>query len=383
MDGVRSMKIALLVKQFKRTGGKERYVVELARSLSSQGHDVHVYAYSCDTSLVDGITFHQVTFRLSFSSILNTLSFIGETRKMLIGEVYDIIHSHERNYLHEFVTLHSLTYCEGIEKYPFFRGLVQKYFSLRSWLYLWLEKKQMKSPWLVAVSKEVSRGVAKHYGRSHQIRIIAPGVDTVFFDPAVLKDLRESTRLANKVEKNELAILLVGSAFQRKGVDRILPFLQGNRRLFVVGKGDNIAKYKALIRRMGLEQRVIFTGMIQDVRHYYALADVVVLPSRSEAFGMSVLEGMACGLPVIVSRNSGVSDLIEHNVNGLVMREDSELGLYFEQLAARKERVRLGDAARQTAVNYGWERVGAAHETLYRQVLANGRIHQGDRREVF
>ncbi|BBO72562.1 transferase [Desulfosarcina alkanivorans] len=365
------MKIALLVKHFTRSGGKERYVVELAGSLQQLGHTIHVYAYDCDPDLTDRITFHGVRKGMPFSSVLNTLSFIRESRKRLAFSTYDIIHSHERNYTQEIVTLHSLSFVHGVEKYSCLRQLDQKYFSPRSLLYLWLEKQQMKSPWLVTVSGEVSRDVTKHYGRSHQIVCIPPGADVNRFSPAAVAGLRDQARQAHHLEKDELAVLFVGSAFQRKGLDRVLPAIQGKRRLFVVGRGDRHARYHRLIRQYGLEDRVVFTDMVDDVVPYYALADVVVLPSRSEAFGMSVLEGMACGLPVVVTPNAGVADLIVHGENGLIMQTDVGLDRYLDFLGKPEERRRLGENARQTAQAHTWEQVGLLHEAFYRQLIAN------------
>ncbi|MCF8066985.1 MAG: glycosyltransferase family 4 protein [Desulfobacterales bacterium] len=372
------MKTALLVKRFTLSGGKERYVVELARALKQQGHDVHIFACQCDQALLKEIIFHPVVSRFKIFSVLNTISFIRETAKMLSGQTFDIIHSHERNYTQKILTLHSLSYCEGLEKYSFLRRIDQKYFSLRSLLYLWLEKRQMKSPWLISVSQVVSRDVEKYYGRSGNIVIIPPGVDTERFNPANIKKRRKQARKENGLQENELAVLFVGSAFQRKGLEKLLSEIRDNMRLFVVGKGDKLAKFNRLIKKYGIEKKVILTGIQKDVQKYYALADMVVLPSSSEAFGMSILEGMTCGLPVIVSGNCGVADLIEHNRNGLVMKTDSDLGKYLHQLHSKEERLRLGTQAEETARTYTWERVGLAHEAFYKQVLENKR-HNNDR----
>jgi UDP-glucose:(heptosyl)LPS alpha-1,3-glucosyltransferase len=364
------MKIAFLIKRFNRSGGKERYVVELAKALTRQGHNVHIYACTCDQTLLNGITFHPVVSRYDFSGILNTLSFIRETDKMVSTQAYDIVHSHERNYRQKILTLHSLSYCQGLEKYSFLRRMDQKYLSLRSLLYLWLEKRQMKSPWLVTVSREVSRDVEKYYRRDHQMIMIPPGVDIDQFDPMTLARLRGQARKENNLQQNELAVLFVGSAFQRKGLDRILPFIQGDMRLFVVGKGDKLGKYKHLIQASGLEKKVFFAGMVKDMKPYYALADMVVLPSLSEAFGMSILEGMACGLPVIVTQNCGVADLIDHNVNGLIMKKEADLGIYLGLLSSKEERFRLGASARKTARDHTWQKVCLDHEVFYKRLLS-------------
>lgn len=364
------MKIALLVKRFTKSGGKERYVVELAMALRRLGHTIHVYGYESDSDLLQDISFHKVPKGMAFSSVLNTLSFIRQSSRLLAGRTYDLVHSHERNYTQEIVTLHSLSFVHGVDKYSFFKRIDQKYLSLRSLLYLWLEKRQMRSPWLIAVSAEVCRDVKQYYGRSHQILSIPPGVDTQRFSPAARFDLRDQARQEQGLDKDELAVLFVGSAFQRKGLDRVLPAIKANRRLFVVGKGDKLPRYRRLIREYGIEDKVVFTKMVKDVVPYYALADVVVLPSRSEAFGMSILEGMACGLPVIVTPNCGVADLMVHQENGLIMDTDADLERFLDLLGEENVRRRLGENARHTAEGHTWTHVGQHHEAFYRQLIS-------------
>ncbi|HSO20135.1 MAG TPA: glycosyltransferase family 4 protein [Desulfosarcina sp.] len=364
------MKIALLVKRFVRSGGKERYVVELAASLLRLGHTVHVYGCECDPVPPVGIVFHQVRRGMAFSSVLDTLAFIRESRRRLAGTAYDIVHSHERNYTQEVVTLHSLSFVHGVERYAWLKRLDQKYLSLRSLLYLWLEKRQMQSPWLVAVSGEVARDVGRHYGRDRRMVCIPPGVDVDRFSPDAAADRRVRARQSQNLANDELAVLFVGSAFQRKGLDRVLPAIRGGRRLFVVGKGDRHTRFHRLVRQLGAADKVVFAGAVDDIVPYYALADVVVLPSRSEAFGMSVLEGMACGLPVVVTPNAGVADLIVPGENGLIMQTDADLDRFLAQLERPDERRRIGLNARRTALAYTWEQVGRRHEALYRQVIA-------------
>jgi len=352
------------------SGGKERYVVELARSLIGLGHSVDVFACKADDHLLEGMGFYCVPNRLRFSSVLNTISFIRETARMLRGRNYDIVHSHERNYTQEVLTLHSFSYRDGLEKYSLLRKIDQKYLSLRSWLYLWLENRQMKSPWLVAVSTAISRDVNTNYHRSVNVVEIPPGVDLTLFHEKGVASLRNKARKEKNLMPHELAVLFVGSAFQRKGLDIIISAISGDMRLFVVGKGDRIPKFRQMVRKKGLEKNVSFEGITDNVIKYYALADVVVLPSRSEAFGMSVLEGMACGLPVIVSHNCGIADLIQHNENGFLMHEDSELPRLLDLMRSPEERQRIGLGARKTAEQYSWIRVGEFHAALYGNILS-------------
>ncbi|MDY0376662.1 MAG: glycosyltransferase family 4 protein [Desulfobacterium sp.] len=364
------MKIAILVKRFTLSGGKERYVVELARSLCRLGHSVDVFACKADDRLLEGMGFFRVENRFTFSSVLNTISFVRETAKMLMHHSYDIVHSHERNYTQRILTLHSFSYYDGLERYSRLRKIDQKYLSLRSWLYLWLEKRQMKTPWLVSVSTAISRDVNTHYHRSANVVEIPPGVDLDMFSRDGLELMREKERKERNLGEHDLAVLFVGSAFQRKGLDRLIPAIAKDMRLFVVGKGDRIVKFKQMVKNYGLEKNISFEGITDEIKKYYALADVVVLPSRSEAFGMSVLEGMACGLPVIVSHNSGIADLIQHGDNGFLMQKNSELPGLLDLMRSAKERQKIGNRARKTAEQYGWARVGRSHEILYEKILS-------------
>ncbi|MCG8684975.1 MAG: glycosyltransferase family 4 protein [Desulfobacterales bacterium] len=364
------MKIAILVKRFTLSGGKERYVVELAKALYRLGHHVDVFAYEAEDNLLDGMGFFRVPNRMTFSSVLNTLSFVRETANMLKDHTYDIVHSHERNYKQEILTLHSFSYCDGLEKYGFIRKIDQKFLSMRSWLYLWLERRQMKSPWLVSVSTAISKDVDNHYGRTGNVVEIPPGVDLTLFDRHLLDTLREEARREKDLGKNDLAILFVGSAFQRKGLDRLIPAITHDMRLFIVGKGDHIPRFKKMAREHHHGQQISFEGITDNVIKYYALADVVVLPSRSEAFGMSVLEGMACGLPVIVSDNSGIADLIQHGDNGFLMKMPSDLPGLLDLMRSEKMRQQVGRCARKTAEQYSWSKVGMSHEAFYKRVLS-------------
>ncbi len=371
---MKMLKIAFLVKRFCKSGGKELYAVEVARGLVKQGHQVDIFSYVADTKLINGITFHQVPKRLAFSSILNTLSFIRETTKMLRSNSYDIIHSHERNHKQDVLTLHSFSYISGLEKYSGLRQIEQKYFSLRSLCYLWLEKKQMTTPWLISVSDEITKDVRRQYNRTENIVVMPPGVDTELFHPDVIAKERIAARSKAQAADDELVIVFVGSAFKRKGLDRLFPALSKGMRLLVVGTGDNVRMYKRKVKQYGIENQVQFVGLADDVRKYFAAADVVVLPSRSEAFGISVLEGMACGLPVIVSANSGVAALIKHEENGFLMKHPAELSDFLKRLFSRSRRIKMGEHARNTAENFSWQKTAEAHEKFYRQVLSQKTI---------
>jgi UDP-glucose:(heptosyl)LPS alpha-1,3-glucosyltransferase len=370
-DGIPLMlNIAICIKRFGRWGGKETYAVEVARRLVQKGHQISVFATTADPDLLRGMTFHRVTGHRFFSSVLTTLNFIHETRRIAAEGGFDIVHSHERHYHADVQTLHSFSYLSGMDQYSGLRKFDQKYLSPRSLAYLWLEKRQMGTPWLIAVSGKVAEDIGIHYHRTDKIRVIRPGVDIEAFHPRRVKESRRTARERLGIGDNELAILFVGSAFKRKGLDRLIRAISKGMRLLVVGTGDHLSLYKKMVTRHGLSAQVSFSGFIKDVKPYYAAADIVALPSRSEAFGMSILEAMACGLPTIVSANAGVAEIVDDQANGCLMRDPDTLPDLLKALWDANVRARMGEMARETAQSHSWEKVAAAHEDCYRMIVS-------------
>lgn len=366
----RKLKVAILVKRFTPTGGSEKYALEVAQRLAARGHEIDVYARDAEQRELKGLRFVKVPDRLGFSSVASLYSFARETSRLLAGRRYDVIHGHERGHMPQDIsTLHSFSYRgSGYLGYPWWKKVLQVYLSPRSWLHLWLEAGQMAAPELAAVSRVISDDASRFYNRSSVE--ISPGVDLDRFNPERIVANRKEKRLAAGIKEEESVVLFVGSEFRRKGLDLLLEQIGPGMRLFVVGRDERPGYYQALARRLNIEAQVNFTGLVSDVMEYYPLADLVVLPSRSEAFGMSILEGMACGLPVAVSGNAGVAALICHGVNGFVFRDAAGLA---EVLPVMKDRHRcraLGTAARMTAAGHGWDVKALQYEELYNRIAA-------------
>ncbi|MDZ4860902.1 MAG: glycosyltransferase [Candidatus Hydrogenedentes bacterium] len=92
--------------------------------------------------------------------------------------------------------------------------------------------------------------------------------------------------------------------------------------LLLVGSGKHETKFRAMVRELGIESRVIFTGFVarEAMPGYYALADLQVVPSRSEVWGLVINEALACGVPVLATDACGAApDLLTHGVNGYVV----------------------------------------------------------------
>jgi UDP-glucose:(heptosyl)LPS alpha-1,3-glucosyltransferase len=361
-----NLNIAVIVKSFVSTGGAEKYAVEVTRRLIARGHNIDLFAWRADETQLDGIDYYPVPLptRLCFTSVLTSVSFARQVARLLDNRSYDVIFSHERGYCQDLATIHTFSYWLGTEAYSFLKKLNSIYLSPRSGMHLWLERKQMESTWLAPVSSVIKRGIETYYDRTAKVTIATPGVDIDWFNPTWIDAHREGARNAENIKPDELAVLFVGTEFKRKGLDDLIRAIGPGMKLLVVGQGERLGYYRNLAEKCGVLEKVLFKGLTDNVRDYYAAADVVVLPSLKEAFGMSILEAMACGLPVVSSSTTGVAALIEEGKNGYIFHNPGEMGVILKRLKAPALRLSLGRQARLTAERHTWEDTAAIYENI-------------------
>ena len=209
-----------------------------------------------------------------------------------------------------------------------------------------------------------------------RIEIVAPGVDHAFFAPG---DRRQARR-ALGFDEDAPMLLFVGRIQPLKGLDvavRALASLNNERaHLVVVGgpsgpDGDaEVGRVHALVKALGVDDRVRF---VPPQRHellstYYRAADVCLVPSRSESFGLVALEAAACGTPVVASGVGGLLTLVDHGRTGFLVegRDPDAFARYTDEI------LRDADLAGAFALNaarrsraYTWSVAAARLRRLY------------------
>lgn len=147
----------------------------------------------------------------------------------------------------------------------------------------------------------------------------------------------------------------------------------GEVSCLVVGTGELQDALHAMVRQMGLEPCVVFTGMRTDVPRLVAALDVFVMPSRWEGLPIALLEAMASAKPVICTRVGGIPDVVRDGDNGLLVdaSDPAQLQQRIAQLLdSPDERTRLGLRARDTVIErFDVTRTAAAYNNLHRQAL--------------
>jgi glycosyltransferase involved in cell wall biosynthesis len=214
----------------------------------------------------------------------------------------------------------------------------------------------------------------------HAIDELPNGVDSSAFCPP---DSVENCRKRLKLPVDQAVILLVARldrAHYFKGVDVFLEAfgrLPDDVRAVVVGDGDLRARYQEIAERNGIADRVTFAGRVadDDLPAFYQAADITVLPSTTmgEAFGLVLVESMACGTPVIASNLPGVRSVVSHEVDGLLVDpgDAGELASAINRLLSDHcLRAEMGREGRfKVERRYDWSSIGDRLESVYCQVI--------------
>ena len=232
-----------------------------------------------------------------------------------------------KNYRFDILRVHS----------PYFVGpaaLLFKYFHPSVPLvasYLHLEEKSLLQPLIdkfaikkfnhiITISNFTKKEIRKQYNvSSKKITVAYPGIEEKF------KTQEKSSYLIGKYNlKNKKALLFLGGLKQRKNPLFLLDVFRkiNDKQAILLVAGDGPLKSKLIqkVQNLGLEDKVIFTGFVPEESKvkFYNLADIVLLPSTKEGFGMIVAEASACGKPVIASDNSSLSEIIKNNKTGFL-----------------------------------------------------------------
>ncbi len=200
-----------------------------------------------------------------------------------------------------------------------------------------------------------------------QMSIVPNGVDLARFQPHLTGEEGDY-------------VLFVGRLVPQKGVDTLLRALEvvlrriPECRLLIVGDGDQALYLKRVSHYLGFPDRVAFLGWQADFAlvDLYRRAQVVVVPSNYEPFGMVALEAMACARPVLASDVGGLAEFIQDGVHGYLVPPADHLRLarrMAQLLLDPGRRRRMGEAARSHAENYSWESAAKQTLALYRSLV--------------
>ncbi len=172
---------------------------------------------------------------------------------------------------------------------------------------------------MLAVSEDVKKGLIHSGARADRVTVIYHGVSEWTGQP----------RRAG--EDGVLKMIYAGRLSREKGVDILLQALSSipdiSWRLTVAGTGAEKDDLKRLAVKLGIADRVVFAGFMEDVRSEISASDLLIQPSRKEGFGLSVIEAFSAGVPAIASRTGGLAEIVDDGRNGFLFTPEDPAAL--------------------------------------------------------
>lgn len=391
----------------KDTGGMNVYVREITRQLGELGVHVDVFTRSQDEHVPHVL--HDLGYGnrvvhipagpevpLPKQALVNHLpEFVQGIREFSAGKglTYDVIHSH---YWMSGVAALELKRLWNIPVVNMFHTLVlmknrvaQSPAEIEGGYRLEGELKVLRESdrIIAATPAELAQLQWLYQADISKIAVIPPGVDTGKFYPIPPDEAKEFIG----VPPCGRMILFVGRIEPLKGLDVLLESIAQMRArdvseeyrfcLVVIGgeaDGNDMSaemnRIQALREQSGLQDLVAFLGKrSQDtLPYYYSAAEVVVVPSHYESFGMVALEAMACGTPVVASQVGGLAYLVQDGQTGYTVPVDDPAALADRLLSLLSNpglRQRMGETAVETARGYAWQRIANKVIAVYSDLV--------------
>lgn len=373
-------RIALVCRQVAGLSGAAAIVLEEARRLSERGWSVHVYGERLDPTALKaaGANARRVP-GFPWGSYLKRRIFAFLADRAVARGGYDLVHGHGDCLRQDVLSLHNCVHAA----YEAVHGKALPEGSGVGRLHARILAEQ-GFRLLMANSELMREEVVRRFAVPREkVVVIYPGHDPSRFKPQDREGFRARTRRELGLADSDLLFGLVTSGdFLKRGVGTFLGALGRARRrgasvkALVMGKEARLGSYLRRAAESGLGASVRFLPPSPGVERYYHALDVYVHPALYEEFGMSVLEAMACGLPVIAGARVGAAELMVGEAREFLLRasEEEELAEKIMQLAGDPElRGRLGALGCAAARGRTWDDHFAAVYAWYERLLPGRR----------
>jgi glycosyltransferase involved in cell wall biosynthesis len=349
------------------TGGITSYVYTLAGGLKERGHRVYLASAAGERLqrfLELGLDYIPVPLRTKSEISPKILFSVLKLKSIIREKKIDIIHANSRTTQ---VLAHFLSKICGIPYVATCHGFFKRRFS-RLFFPCWGKK-------VIAISEPVKGHLINDFGLPpDDIVLIHSGIDSGAFAVCASQQERQKARQAYGL-KDACVIGIIARLSEEKGHIYLIEAMQivlrsfADARLLIVGQGRT---RQALIEKaaaLGLKEKVFFVPEINEMGRALSLIDIFVLPSLKEGLGLSLMEAMAYGLPVIGTRVGGIKSLIQDNLNGLLVNPADSQDLaraVIDLLRQPQKRQSLGNrAAAFIRENFSKEKMVLATEEVY------------------
>lgn len=340
--------------------GVSTSIVSLEKALKAKGHEVYIvtvnsenltYKYEDDDHIIriPGIPTGIYDYRLTG---IYPLRAINKIKKWNL----DIIHSHTEFGVGTFARIIAKqfniplvhTYHTMYEDYVHY--ITKGYFDksskkLAEYFTKFYCDKTAKE--LIVPSKKTYDLFKEKYKVNKTIHIVPTGIDVEkFYIENQNKKELELLKRELKFKKDDFIITYVGRLAEEKNIEFLInnhTKLNKKCKLMIVGNGPDLEKFKEMVKKLDLEDRVIFTGAVPhyEIASYYAISNIFVTASVTETQGLTVIEAMAASIPVVCADDESFRDAVIDGLNGKVFKNDKEYVSAIENLYKNKEQYKV------------------------------------------
>jgi glycosyltransferase involved in cell wall biosynthesis len=391
----RDLSVMMLTWEFppRVIGGISPHVYYLSKSLARNG--TKVYVVTCDFpntpehEIIDGVEVYRIDSYKNPSPDFATWVYLmnvnmqKEAAALInrLGGKIDVIHAHD------WLVATAAIGLKHVFRKPMFATMHSTEIGRRNGIHFDYERMIHETEawltyeaWKVICCSDYMMGhVQWAFGLPSDKLVMVPnGVNYDVYSKYVREDLSQfRIRFALPEEK---IVLFVGRLVYEKGVHVLVNAIPKilekiNAKVVIVGNGYMKEQLLGLVKAMGIAHKVVFTGFVDDetLRKLQTCADVSVVPSLFEPFGIVAVEAMAARSPVVVSDTGGLSEIVEHNVSGVKVYVNNP-----ESLAWGITRVLTDDgyanwlrnnAYKKIQEKYDWNKIAQQTKTIYNNVL--------------
>lgn len=374
---MRQLKIGIVC--YPTFGGSGVVATELGKALAEKGHEIHFITYSQPVrlgSLRKNVRYHEVNVS-DYPLFLYPPYELVLASKMVdvaLHEKLDLLHVHyaiphasaaymakqilkaNGHHLPFITTLHG-TDITLLGRDASFEPVIS--FAIN------------ESDAVTAVSQSLKADTYKLFGINKEIQVVPN-----FIEPQhISNEIKQALREEYVPEGNPMLIHISNFRPVKRVMDVMQVFAkvreQRNATLVLIGDGPERSKAEQYAREHQL-QNVVFVGNVKNPMELLSAADVMLLPSESESFGLAALEAMACGVPVISSNAGGLPELNRHGVSGLMsdVGDVSEMAKQVLYLIETPDRLnKFKKQAKERSESFNLKTVLPQYEAIYEHVL--------------
>lgn len=386
------MRICMLSWEYppRIVGGIARHVEELSEALAAQGHEIHVITAEHPGAGAyeqrQGVHIHRIkteqTPTPDFISWVLHMNFglANQAIRMHTHQPFDLVHAHDWLVAQAGVLLKqtfgvpllATIHATEAGRMKGIRGPIQTYINQQEW-FLSYEAYQ-----IIVCSEYMRREVRNQFGvPDDKLNVIPNGINAAKFD-------FEFDHVAFRRQfamDHEKLVLFVGRMVPEKGAQVLIeaiPHVVGlapQAKFVVVGKGGFLNELRSRAAALRIGHKILFTGYVDDdtLLRLYRVADVDVVPSLYEPFGIVALEGMANRLPMVVSDTGGLAEVVDHSQTGITTFAGDAGSLAWGLLEVLKhpDYARfLGENAQQKVEHvFNWQKIARSTTEAYAHVL--------------